>query len=63
MEDTFCHQDQVGRDSTCGIFAIFDGHGGRHVADHCAEMFPREITKEINSDTVDLKPVFEKVFT
>jgi hypothetical protein len=29
MEDTFCHQDKVGGDQTCGLFGIFDGHGGK----------------------------------
>ena len=47
MEDTFCHKDILGRDENCGMFAIFDGHGGRHVADHCSETFVREFHKEI----------------
>ena len=32
---------------TCGLFAIFDGHGGKSVADHCAERIPEEMRKEV----------------
>jgi len=35
MEDTFCHQDGVNGDESCGLFAIFDGHGGKQVSEHC----------------------------
>ena len=29
MEDTHCHLDKVGGDASCGLFAVFDGHGGK----------------------------------
>jgi len=29
--------DRFGGDPTCGFFAIFDGHGGKQVSEHCAE--------------------------
>lgn len=29
MEDTHCIVDKLAGDETCGLFAIFDGHGGR----------------------------------
>jgi len=54
MEDTHCHQDKVAGDQTCGLFGIFDGHGGRHVAEHCAETFPIELSKEIRKSPQDL---------
>jgi hypothetical protein len=28
-------KDKLGGDPTCGLFAVFDGHGGKQVADHC----------------------------
>lgn len=27
--EAYCIVDKVGTDSSCGLFAIFDGHGGR----------------------------------
>ena len=47
MEDTYCHLDKVAGDPTCGLFGVFDGHGGKHVSEHCAEMFPVEMKKEL----------------
>lgn len=29
MEDTQCHMDKVGGDANTGLFAVFDGHGGK----------------------------------
>jgi Protein phosphatase 2C len=40
-------KDRVAGDPNCGIFGVFDGHGGRQVADHCAERVPEELKKEI----------------
>ena len=36
MEDTYCYKDKFNQNNSTGLFAVFDGHGGRHVADHCA---------------------------
>ena len=47
MEDTFCHVDKLANDQNCGLFGIFDGHGGKQVSEHCAETFPLEIKKEM----------------
>ena len=63
MEDSFCHKDILARDETSGLFAVFDGHGGRHVADHCAETFAREFHKEIQkTKNATLNQSFENVF-
>jgi len=62
MEDTNCHFDKVAGDPTCGLFGVFDGHGGRHVAEHCAEMFPIELKKEIQRGPPDLYKVLESTF-
>ena len=70
MEDTYCHKDGVANDQSCGMFAIFDGHGGRHVSDHCSENVVREMQKELmkpsqttNNGTLNssLERVFEKI--
>ena len=47
MEDTHCHLDKVAGDPNCGLFGVFDGHGGKHVSEHCSEMFPIEFKKEM----------------
>jgi serine/threonine protein phosphatase PrpC len=28
MEDAFIAEDQLAKNSSCSLFAIFDGHGG-----------------------------------
>ena len=47
MQDTYCHVDKAANDPTCGIFGVFDGHGGLTVSEHCAVMFPIELGKAI----------------
>ncbi|TNV77146.1 hypothetical protein FGO68_gene6618 [Halteria grandinella] len=63
MEDTYCIKDKAGNDPSCGIFSIFDGHGGRQVADHCQERIGEELHKEIlKAQQNDLSNVLEQVF-
>jgi len=31
--------------SSSGLFAVFDGHGGKHIADFCAESLPRALAE------------------
>ena len=62
MEDTYCHMDKVAGDKTCGLFGIFDGHGGQTVSEHCQEMFPIELRKEIQKTSGELYQVIEQVF-
>lgn len=53
-----CIVDKLGGDPNCGLFCIFDGHGGRQVSDHCAERIPNEFKKELMKNPVDLvKPI------
>jgi hypothetical protein len=59
----YCVRDKVNNDLNCGIFAVFDGHGGKHVADHVAERIPEELRKElIKNPAGDLGPAIEQVF-
>jgi serine/threonine protein phosphatase PrpC len=56
-------RDKVNNDLNCGIFAVFDGHGGKHVADHVAERIPEELRKElVKNPAGDLGPAIEQVF-
>lgn len=47
MEDTYMHMDKAAGDETCGVFGVFDGHGGKQVSEHCAETFPIELRREL----------------
>lgn len=47
MEDTHFVVDKLAGDPSCGAFGVFDGHGGKQVADHCAERFPDELKKAL----------------
>ena len=42
-----CIVDKIGGDPTCGLFCVFDGHGGKQVSDYCEERFPVEFSKEL----------------
>ena len=55
-------KDKACNDPNCGIFAVFDGHGGRQVADHCAERVGEELKKEIMKTPGDLSLAIEQVF-
>ena len=57
-----CLVDKMAGDSSCGLFAIFDGHGGRQVSDHCAERFPVEMRKELQKNPADLVQPITNVF-
>ena len=52
-------RDRLNGDPNCGIFGVFDGHGGRQVADHCAERVPDELRKEIAKTAGDLSYALE----
>jgi serine/threonine protein phosphatase PrpC len=62
MEDTYCHMDKVSGDPSCGFFGVFDGHGGRMVAEHCAETAIPEFRKELTTQPADLYQALESVF-
>lgn len=62
MEDTNCIVDKVAGDNTCGLFCIFDGHGGKQVSEYCAERFPTEIRKELQKQPADLCKTLTDVF-
>ena len=52
----------VPSDPSSGLFAIFDGHGGRQVSDYCAERFPLEVRKELMKSPADLNQSLTDVF-
>jgi len=53
----------VPHDPSSGLYAIFDGHGGRQVSDYCAERFPLEIRKELMKNPADLCQPITDVFS
>ncbi len=55
-------KDKLNNDPNCGLFAVFDGHGGRQVSDHCAERIGDEMRKEIAKTPGDLSGAIEAVF-
>jgi serine/threonine protein phosphatase PrpC len=55
-----CIVDGIPGDPSCGIYAVFDGHGGKQVSEYCAERFPAEMRKELQKGHIDLcKPITE----
>jgi serine/threonine protein phosphatase PrpC len=47
MEDTHCHVDRLNGDESCGLFCVFDGHGGGQVSEFAADTFAIELRKEL----------------
>jgi len=45
MEDTTSAEDNFGGDSTCGVFGVYDGHGGKTVSDFIKDRVPEELKK------------------
>ena len=62
MEDTHALVDKLGGDPSCGLFAIFDGHGGRQVADYCAERVVQLMKQEIPRERGDLSALIERIY-
>lgn len=52
-------KDKFANDINCGCFGVFDGHGGKQVADHCAERVPEELRKELVKNAGDLSYTLE----
>ena len=55
-------KDRLGNDPNCGLFAVFDGHGGKQVAEHCAERVPEEMRKEVMKSQGDISFAIDQVF-
>ena len=62
MEDTCAIKDGIGGDPNAGLFAVFDGHGGKQVSEHCADRIPEEMRKELAKNPGDLCRSIENVF-
>ena len=52
----------MANDPNCGFFAVFDGHGGRQVADHLKERMADEFKREIGKTPGDLCHIIETLF-
>ena len=57
-----CIVDKLGGETHCGLFAIFDGHGGKQVSEYCAERFPVEFRKEMQKQPNDLHKIITEIF-
>ena len=62
MEDTCCHLDKVCGVATCGLFGVFDGHGGKDVSEYCGNNFPAEVEKELSKNPTNVYQMFDNVF-
>lgn len=63
MEDTYCAEDNFAGDSTCGVFGVFDGHGGKTVSEYIKDRVPEELKKNIMiNQPTDLTQTLEDVF-
>lgn len=63
MEDTYCCIDNFAGDVTCGLFGVFDGHGGSSVSEYLKERFPEELKDRIQYENPsDLVNVIEETF-
>ena len=63
MEDTYTCNDNFAGDVTCGMFGVFDGHGGITVSEYLKDRFPEELRDRIvNESPSDLVKVIEETF-
>lgn len=66
MEDTYSCNDNFAGDVTCGLFGVYDGHGGSTVSDYLKDRVHEEIGDRIKSDNPSdlvstLEDAFEKI--
>jgi serine/threonine protein phosphatase PrpC len=63
MEDTYTCNDNFAGDVTCGMFGVFDGHGGITVSEYLRDRFPEELRDRIvNENPTDLVNIIEETF-
>ena len=58
----YCLSDKMGNEQNCGLFGIFDGHGGKQVSEYCAERFPIELSRELQKNPGDLTKPLTDIF-
>ena len=55
--------DNFAGDVTCGLFGVFDGHGGSTVSEYLKERFPEELKDRLQYENPsDLTAVIEETF-
>ena len=47
-------RDKLAGDPNCGLFAVFDGHGGRQVSEHLKERMADEFKRDVAKTPGDL---------
>lgn len=53
MEDA--HNIMINEEETVGVFGVFDGHGGKHVAEHVADRLVTRLFRQLNYAPSDQK--------
>lgn len=51
MEDEHVHMSHTNASTELGIFAVFDGHGGREVATFCKRHLPSALINDTRLET------------
>ena len=62
MEDTHICQSVDIKDSYGHLFGVFDGHGGKEVAEYARDNFRKEFIKNGNFKAGDYKKALEETF-
>ena len=55
-------RDKLAGDPNCGLFAVFDGHGGRQVSEHLKERMADEFKRDVAKTPGDLCHTIEQIF-
>lgn len=63
MEDTTFTKDSFNEDPDCGVFAVFDGHGGKSVSAFVKKRIPEELLSMLVQDyQPDLSKTLEELY-
>jgi hypothetical protein len=62
MEDMYSINDRLGGNPKCGLFCIFDGHGGDAVSKYCASDLHQWIEEETRHSYANMSSTLEQCF-
>jgi serine/threonine protein phosphatase PrpC len=61
MEDGYYFEDQFGGDSSCALFVVFDGHGGKCSMEYSRKHMSEELLKALSTQP-DVPEAFKLCF-